>query len=148
MKSILKNVLLTSLLATGTLGTTWLTLPTKPAAAIVLPAQRIQFAPGSDGKYLRGYLQPDALNSYVFKAMAGQEGSISVRSLTGQMLTLSVFGVDGTRLTNSGQNWIGQLPASEDYFIRVVNDTGVPTPYTLNLTVLPLHRTHTPFVNF
>jgi hypothetical protein len=147
MKSILKNVLLTSLLATGMLGTTWL-VPTKPAAAIVLPAQRIQFAPGADTKSLRGYLQPDALNSYVFKAIAGQEGSISVSSLTGQRLTLSVFGVDGSRLTNSGQTWIGQLPASEDYFIRVVDDTGVPTPYTLNLTIFPFHRTHTPFVNF
>lgn len=148
MKGILKNVLLTSLVATGVVGTTLLTLPTRPAEAIALPAQRIQFPPGADGQSLRGYLQPDALNSYVFKANAGQKALISVRSLTGQLLSLSVFGVDGTRLTNSGQNWTGQLPASEDYFIRVTNDTGVPNPYRLNLTILPSHQQRTPFVNF
>ncbi|MBD2681326.1 MULTISPECIES: hypothetical protein [Nostoc] len=152
MKAILKNVLMTGVLAIGGLG---IVLPTKPAAAIVLPAQRIQFSAGSDTKSLRGYLQSESLNSYVFKALAGQQGSVSVSSLNGQRLTLSVFGVDGTRLTTSGQTWIGQLPASEDYFIRVTNESRVPTPYTLNLTIFPLRRSphyipqpRTPFVNF
>ncbi|MBD2451952.1 hypothetical protein H6G76_33495 [Nostoc sp. FACHB-152] len=150
MKGILKNVIMTGVLMLGALE---IALTAKPAAAIVLPAQRLQFALGTDTESLRGYLQPESLNSYVFKARAGQQGSISVSSLTGQPLTLSVFGVDGTRLTNSGQTWIGQLPASEDYFVRVTNQSAVPTPYTLGVTIFPLRnhyvpQPHTPFVNF
>ncbi|HEY9801614.1 MAG TPA: hypothetical protein V6D25_14755 [Leptolyngbyaceae cyanobacterium] len=152
MKGIVKNVLTASILAIGALG---MALPAKPAAAIVIPTHRIQFPAGSDTESLRGYLQPGSLYSYVFNAKAGQQGSVSVSALNGQRLNLSVFGVDGTRLNTNNQTWIGQLPASEDYFIRVTNPSGVPTPYTLNLTIFPsrtfphyVPRPRTPFVNF
>ncbi|MBD2101108.1 hypothetical protein [Leptolyngbya sp. FACHB-261] len=46
MKGIFKGALLAGVLVTGLAGTTL--IATQPAEAIVLPAQRVQFAPGAD----------------------------------------------------------------------------------------------------
>lgn len=134
MQGILKGALLAGVLATGLVGTTLL-LPTKPAAAIVIPAQRIQFYPGTDKQILRGNLSPENMGSYVLTATEGQQMSIRVSSPNGDPVVMTVYGVDGTPLVNGLQTWTGQVPATQDYFIRVFNQSGQPIPYDLTVTM-------------
>lgn len=152
MKSILGSTILLGSVVTGVTDTIPF-LPATPAEAIVIPSQRIQFAPGRDSEILNGYLGAHNLRSYVFNAMAGQQTYISVDTPSGQPVVLTVFGADGTPLVNGLMTgfsaWNGRLPYSEDYFVRVTNESGLPTPYHLNLTVLPPTSYHRPpFVNF
>lgn len=152
MKRVLKNAILTGTLAIAVTGVVPL-LAAKPADAIVIPSQRIQFLPGRDSNILSSYLGSHNMRSYVFNARAGQQTYISVDTPYVQPVVLTVFGADGTPLVNgimSGFSaWNGRLPRSEDYFIRVTNETGVPTPYHLNVTILPATTYHRlPFVNF
>jgi len=152
MNSILRNVILLGSLVIGVTGMIPF-LPATPAEAIVIPSQRIQFAPGRDSDSLSGYLAPHNVRSYVFNAMAGQQTYISVDNPSGQPVVLTVFGSDGTPLVNGLMTgfsaWNGRLPYSEDYFVRVTNESGVPTPYHLNMTILPPTSYHRPpFVNF
>lgn len=149
---ILKNTILAGVVVIAASGAVPF-FAAKPADAIVIPSQRIQFAPGRDSETLNGYLGPQNMGSYVFNANAGQQAYISVNTPSVQPVVLTVFGADGTPLVNgimSGFSaWNGRLPRSEDYFVRVTNEAGVPTSYHLNVTILPATTYHRPpFVNF
>ncbi|XGV96598.1 MAG: hypothetical protein ACAF41_28185 [Leptolyngbya sp. BL-A-14] len=152
MKNMLRNTVSLGAMVAAAIGTISLFAAT-PANAIVIPAQRIQFAPGRDSETLNGYLGSRNMGSYVFNARAEQQAYISVNTPSVQPVVLTVYGADSALLVNgimSGFSaWNGRLPRSEDYFVRVTNEAGVPTPYHLNVTILPSTAYHRPpFVNF
>ena len=103
------------------------------AAAPVPLAERIEFRPGSSAALRWGTLSSQAEKSYVLNAGTGQLMTIRVNSPD---VLLTIKGASGNVLVEAdGRSWRGRLPASEDYYITVVNEAGTPSRYTMSVVV-------------
>lgn len=122
MKSTLKGAIAAGIVGLEIVGAT--TVPSSPAAAYELPAQQIQFAPGTTSTFIQTSLPPHGQRTYILRARSGQFMSVNVNS-TPDPGTLTVYGVDGTLLSNgskTGSNiYYGRLPISENYKLVVDN---------------------------
>lgn len=107
-----------------------------PGVIAVAPApigERIEFRPGSSAALRWGTLSSQAEKSYVLNARAGQLMTIRVNSPD---VLLTIKGASGNVIVGgSGNSWRGTLPASEDYYIMIVNQVGTPSRYTMSVVV-------------
>ncbi|HEX2639958.1 MAG TPA: hypothetical protein VHL50_05275 [Pyrinomonadaceae bacterium] len=82
--------------------------------------QRVNFARGSSSATVRGTVRGYAYHDYVVRASAGQALELDLRS-THTYAVFSVLRPDGDNLEDAAErdNFIGELPTSGDYVIRV-----------------------------
>ncbi len=114
----------------------------KPVAAIAetpqYNLQRIQFVPGATQATVTGVISPHSQHTYLVGAKAGQLMSVKVNSPNNKD-HLTIYGIDGTVLTNGNMSgssqWLGRLPITEDYIVKVTNPTGDSTKYTMTLAI-------------
>lgn len=106
---------------------------------------RIQFDPGEVSASVNGRLErtkPEGVEfggGYVLRAMEGQMMEVNIDAPDDDVL-LSIEGQDGTplkRYVDGESHWRGELPATQDYFIRPVS-VGGETEFKLTVTVAPL----------
>jgi hypothetical protein len=101
--------------------------------------ERIQFASGATSARLQGQLYPGGIASYVLGGAAGQTMSINLNP--GESGVLSIWGLDGTTLTDASEMASGigiVLPATQDYFIDVISIAENPFDYTLDVSISAL----------
>lgn len=116
---------------------------TIPASGYLPPAPqptRIQFQPGSVSATVEGSLAANELDTYVFRALAGQTMTVTVAASRANGL-FSIHGANGEVLKSAGvggATWSGQLPETQDYYITISAEGGVATPYALQVTIPPL----------
>lgn len=98
--------------------------------------RRITFAPGATSATVPGMLASRSINSYVLHALAGQ--TLTAKLFAPMGTWLEIVGVtDGQPLVLASARstyWTGQLPAAQDYVVRVVS-TGLGTTFSLAVTV-------------
>jgi hypothetical protein len=98
--------------------------------------RRIIFAPGAVSASVPGTVASRSINSYVLRALAGQTLTAKLFAPSGNWL--EIVGVtDGQPLVLASARatyWTGQLPAAQDYVVRVVA-TGLGTTFRLAVTV-------------
>jgi hypothetical protein len=103
---------------------------------VIIPI-RIQFAPGATTASMTGDLDPFQAHDYILSAQAGQTMAVTIHSAAEDIL-LTLVGEDGIPLANGlmsgATSWRGQLPATQDYFIRVLG-TELGGSYTLDVTI-------------
>ena len=97
---------------------------------------RITFAPGATEADLQGSLPGGHSQDFAVSAAQGQTMMLDLSSL-GDSATVTVWGAQGinpqvVRVTPAG--WLGVLPATEDYIIRVSAGSR-PTNFNLNVTI-------------
>ncbi len=112
--------------------------PTLAAAPTPAPI-RVQFAPGATSAVVGGVLLQNGTQTYVLRAMEGQNMEVVAGAPRGSLL-LSISGADGQVLKSSAvgdSTWSGVLPATQDYFITLSTE-GPGTSYTLRVTIPPL----------
>jgi hypothetical protein len=134
-----------SLLAVLLAAVTGSALPPK-----ITKVQRVTLRKGQTVAVLQGRLKPYTRHLYRFRGNAGQQLSVQLESAEGDAVlwvqsTRPVPGTDSFVLpgiTKEGvTEWLGELPASQDYEIYISNprisDHPVTRvlPYTLRLTV-------------
>ncbi|MGC9468743.1 MAG: hypothetical protein ACP5HS_09135 [Anaerolineae bacterium] len=98
---------------------------------------RISFASGSTGAIVQGSLMPNMIDHYVIRALEGQVMYINTPVTSGQV-TLAVYGVDGTILSNEGTDaydFTATLPSTQDYRIDIQAVGGAVANYALDVTV-------------
>jgi len=115
-----------------------------PLAAIVAPAaeselpERIAAVAGGPAVELSGTLAPAGIARFVFSAEAGRRVTLAVSSVDDAVLP-SVAGSDGTGLTYAASglpSWSGEVPATQDYFVTLVNAGASDRAFGLSLAVL------------
>ena len=102
--------------------------------------QRISFAPGTISATVHGSVTPGGYNEYVLKASAGQNMLVRTTAEE-QQVAISVVGADGTVLLSSmagADTFSGDLPSTQDYFIKVEIDGDGFAAYQMTVTVEPL----------
>nr|WP_290227651.1 serine/threonine-protein kinase [Trichocoleus desertorum] len=100
-------------------------------------SEPIQFDSGAISSTLEGDLQNRQLKSYVLRALQGQ---IMTVALTGSDVTMNVLGSDQKGIDAAAyqtQNWTGQLPKNDDYFIQILGSG----TYKLEVAITPLSQT-------
>ncbi len=106
---------------------------------------RIQFDPGEVSVSVDGYLErtePEGVEfggGYVLRALEGQMMEVNISAPNDDVL-LSIEGEGGVplkRYVDGESYWRGELPATQDYFIRPVS-VGGETGFNLTVTVAPL----------
>jgi serine/threonine-protein kinase len=100
-------------------------------------SEPIQFDSGAISSTLEGDLQNRQLKSYVLRASQGQ---IMTVALTGSDVTMNVLGSDQKGIDAAAyqtQNWTGQLPKNDDYFIQILGSG----TYKLEVAITPLSQT-------
>ncbi len=116
------------------------TIPPNPPKPPHPNIERISFAPGTISATVSGQVTPGGYNEYVLKASANQEMLIST-SAEEQAVVVSVAGADGTVLQSSmggSSNFSGELPSTQDYFIKVQIGGAGFANYSMTVTVEPL----------
>jgi hypothetical protein len=114
-------------------------LPPQPPLTSNLPADRIQFPPGSTAAQVEGSVRPGETRSYIVEAQAGQE--MLVRFQRGLAVKLVIYGEDGVALLAADANatsWQGRLPATQSYYLEVRGVSAAPESYVMEVEVLPL----------
>ncbi|MEJ2749265.1 MAG: hypothetical protein P8183_15370, partial [Anaerolineae bacterium] len=111
--------------------------PNEPlfADTAVTPTNRIQFAPGATSAEIDSQLPAEGVAVYVLGASAGQIMTVDLFSQDENM-RLEVHDSSGGWLDGqiTATMWQGQLPATADYIIRVLD--GAPNAdYTLRVTI-------------
>ncbi len=116
------------------------TVPPEPPSPPHPQIQRVRFAPGTISATVSGQVVPGGNNEYVLKASANQEMLVST-SAEEQAVVVSVVGADGTVLQSSMgglSNFSGELPSTQDYFIKVSIGGQGFADYQMTITVEPL----------
>jgi hypothetical protein len=101
---------------------------------------RIQFPPGGTSATVQGSLAPNAVNHYVFGALAGQILTLKIATSQGQVV-VNLSGADNALLLSdhlSNSTFTGALPSTQDYLIDVQSAGRVTTQYSLTITIPPL----------
>jgi hypothetical protein len=118
--------------------------PTQYSEAIPAEAEDADQLPVESGETalnVTEIVSPRGSDEYVVGAYEGQTMVVSVESPE-DIVNFSVLGVeDGQplkRLENEDREWSGELPATQDYLITVVNPRGVRVQYSLNVAFSPL----------
>ncbi|GAB4574867.1 MAG: hypothetical protein Kow0077_23540 [Anaerolineae bacterium] len=100
--------------------------------------QRVRFPTGATSTRLRGELSGQYDGVYVLGAAEGQLMRVTLSAPeTGNNAWLTIEGADGNvllPLTEMRTFWSGRLPASQDYYVRVVTD-GSPATYSLYIEI-------------
>jgi hypothetical protein len=99
---------------------------------------RIQFAAGATSATVTGHVDAYAADLYVLQAIGGQTMSVDLVSPASDVV-LEIWGADGIPLLRhvTGQtSWTGVLPATQDYFVKVVS-FGSAVDYELTVTIPP-----------
>jgi hypothetical protein len=115
-----------------------------PPAATVAPT-RLNIEAGGNLASVRGEMNAGAVNSYLFKANAGQVLSVDVWSPNGDVY-LSIVSSDGKELLSSSAKairWTGAAPSSQDYTFTVTA-TGGMTSFSIDIVVTAEGVTKTP----
>ncbi len=115
-----------------------LTVSIPPAGGAEPTPQRIQFASGATSATVTGRVAAGGADLYVLRALAGQTMDVTVLT-PGSDLFLEIYGKDGTPLKRAavgGPSWTGILPATQDYFIKLISG-GSPADYTLVVDIPP-----------
>lgn len=116
------------------------TIPPNPPSPPHPSIQRISFAPGTISATVHGSVTPGGYNEYVLKASAGQNMLVRTTAEE-QQVAISVVGADGTVLLSSmagADTFSGDLPSTQDYFIKVEIDGEGFAMYQMTVTVEPL----------
>ena len=104
--------------------------------------QRIQFEPGTSSTIVDGALHPPQRDTYIFRAMAGQNTIVELNSTDGRanfMLSGVSDGQPHKRLEDEQRLWSAVLPLTQDYLLTVaVPADAVVTEYALELLISPL----------
>ncbi|HEY9749315.1 MAG TPA: serine/threonine-protein kinase [Allocoleopsis sp.] len=111
-------------------------VPAGTTPSSVNQAEPIQFRSGAISSVIQGNLQNRQLKSYVLRAFQGQ---IMTVALTGSEVTMNVLGSDQKGIDAAAyqtQNWTGQLPQNDDYFIQVTGSGG----YKLEIAITPMSQ--------
>jgi serine/threonine-protein kinase len=98
--------------------------------------QRIEFPPNEISAMVQGNLQDKNAQLYILEASQGQ---IMTVTLEGSGVVMDVLRSNEQRVDNSAyqtRNWIGQLPADDQYMLRV---RGSGT-YSVDVAITPLSR--------
>ena len=99
--------------------------------------KRIRFAPGTISATVRGTVAPGGYNEYVLAANGGQNMLITVDS-GNQPVGIAVWGADGTVLQSPMgglPSFSGELPSTQDYFIKVTPEGTGAAVYRLTVTI-------------
>ena len=102
-------------------------------------AERIRFPADDTSVEIFADVPGRASDLYVLQAQQGESMSVEITSPNNDVL-LEIVAEDGTplkRYQNGPPSWTGQLPATQDYFIRAVS-VGADTSYTLRVSLEPL----------
>lgn len=97
--------------------------------------QRIRFARGAVSATVYGWTNAHESDSYVLRALEGQDMQVSVASRN--PVQLIIYGADGTVLKSGmgeGSSFNGELPSTQDY-ILVVRAGPDPAYYSLTVTI-------------
>jgi hypothetical protein len=101
--------------------------------------ERISFASGATTATVTGHVLAYGADLYVLRAMEGQTMDVVLSSPAFDVL-LEIWGADGTvlkRHVDGEVTWSGVLPATQDYFLKVVS-FGSEVDYSLSVTIPPL----------
>jgi hypothetical protein len=99
--------------------------------------KRIIFPPGSVSATVTGQVTPGNINEYVIRANAGQRMLVNVEAEE-QRVAISVVGADGTVLLSSmpgASSFSGNLPSTQDYYIKVIIQGSGFANYRMTVTV-------------
>jgi hypothetical protein len=102
--------------------------------SVVIP-ERITFSPGAVSAALKGNLAAYDSHTYVLGARAGQTMEVRVAAPAGAA-RLVIWGADGSVLRSGmgeGADFVGAIPATQDYFIRV--DSNQAIQYTVEFRI-------------
>ncbi len=102
--------------------------------------KRIVFAPGTISASVGGTVSAAHGNDYVIKINGGQRMLITTQAEE-QRISLSVVGADGTVLQSSmggSSTFSGNVPSTQDYFLRVRIEGSGFAVYRMTVTVEPL----------
>jgi hypothetical protein len=108
-----------------------------PAMTPTPEAERIQFPPGGTVVQVPGTTSPGLPKRYVLRALVGQRMIVDLFDEAGSVLAIS--GVDRRVLLNESTGlatWQGILPATQDYFIDVIN-TSRRSDFSLLVNIPP-----------
>ena len=100
--------------------------------------RRISFAPGGVAATVMGKVRAGATTQYVLKANRGQRMAVNVVRTSGPATFLSVVGANGDVLLSSmpgASGFSGVLPASQDYYLKVIGDRQAST-FRLTVSVV------------
>lgn len=102
------------------------------------PAQRVEFQSGTTSTVLTGSLPAHTSDTYLVGARQGQYTSVQVNS-SNDADFLAMYGKDGIVLANGNmsgaRSWMGRLPETEDYVVKVTNPTPYPSRYTMPISI-------------
>ncbi len=121
-------------------------LDTSTAASPEFDLIRIEFAPGAIRTLIAGEVAVGGIDHYVLAALAGQEMTVNLLGLTGEILaqgsaSLVIWGAEGTVLISDHADavtWEGELPFSQDYYVDVKSLSQEAVEYTLDVIIPPL----------
>ena len=99
--------------------------------------RRINFARGAISAVVAGNVYSGEINSYILRALGGQTMTATLNAHASGVW-LEIYGLSDSqplvRASDGLAQWTGQLPATQDYIIKVVS-TGPHTTYHLGLTI-------------
>ncbi len=124
-----------------------LTVEAEPLIGGITPPtpepQRITFGQGGTEATVEGSLEARGQALYVIRAAQGQTMTVRVDApqTDGQSaVILSIWAEDGTVLLSDhagAAQWQGELPATGDYFIQLMNITDQTVSYRMTVTIPP-----------
>lgn len=103
------------------------------------PAQtRVSFPAGATSTSVSGNLQAGSTQDFLLSAIQGQTMLLNLSSFTNQA-RVDVFGTRAgsprvTRASPDGWYWLGTLPATQDYILRVTGGSQ-PTDFSLDILI-------------
>lgn len=111
-------------------------LKSRSANQPIQPVQVLQFAPGKIATAVQGSLLDGQVQPYTLRAAQGQ---IMTATLTGSEVTMNLTRSNREPINIAAaqtQNWVGQLPADDEYSIQVMGQGD----YALEVVITPLSR--------
>ncbi len=110
-----------------------------PTFAAPVSPTRIQFPAGSTSVSVENrQIAANGVDAYVLRALEGQRMSVGVYPWPNTDVALSIYGAENGMLLLQADlglaHWSGNLPATQDYVVRIVN-YGAATNYTLQVTI-------------
>jgi hypothetical protein len=96
--------------------------------------ETIVYAPGTNSLSLSAPLRPNEAHTYIIRAGQAQTMTLQLTP-NDKTILLALYGYqNGQQIPNisDGQtSWVGQVPVSQDYIIKVVSQVGYDTTFTL-----------------
>ncbi len=104
-----------------------------------LEPKRITFPAGGTSTSIDGTIAPNMIARYVVRALAGQTMTVKLSSVRASIY-LRVWSADGEILIPDSAdltNWVGKLPANQDYIIDVWSAANTDAGYQVQITIPP-----------